>query len=41
MHGPLKEGDIGIARIMTINQQSEYDVYANSQGPASTRPHDE
>jgi hypothetical protein len=41
MHGLLKEGDVGIAKITTINQQSEYDVYANSQGPASTRPNDE
>jgi len=34
----LKENDIKVDRLMTINQQSKYDVYANSQGPASTRP---
>lgn len=36
-----KEGDIETLRLVTINQQSQYDVYANSQGPASTRPLDE
>lgn len=37
----LKENDIKVGRLMTSNQQSEYDVYANSWGPASTRPVDE
>ncbi len=40
LHDDLKEGDIEILRIMTVNQQSEYDVYANSPGPSSTRPLD-
>jgi len=37
----LIESDIKVGRLMTINQQSEYDVYANLQGPASTRPVDD
>jgi hypothetical protein len=30
-----------MVHIMTTNQQSEYDVYAESRGPASTRPIDD
>jgi hypothetical protein len=42
MHDVHKQGDIIDALdLLTINQQSRYDVYADSQGPASTRPLDE
>lgn len=41
IHSDLKEGDIEILGIMTVNQESKYDVYADSHGPASTRPLDE
>jgi uncharacterized membrane protein len=37
----LKDNDIKVGTLMTINQQSEYDVYAESRGPASTRPVDD
>lgn len=37
----LKENDTKVVDLLTIDQQSKYDVYANSQGPASTRPVDE
>jgi hypothetical protein len=38
LHDDLKEGDIEILGVMSVNQQSKYDVYADSNGPASTRP---
>jgi len=42
MHDVHKEGYIIDALdLVIINQQSKYDVYANSQGPASTHPLDE
>lgn len=37
----LEENDIKVGRLMTINQQSEYNVYSESRGPASTRPVDD
>jgi uncharacterized membrane protein len=37
----LKENDIKVFDLMTAGQRSRYDVYANSQGPSSTRPVDE
>jgi hypothetical protein len=40
-HDSLKEGDIEMVEIMTVDQRSKYDVYARSQGPSSTRPVDD
>jgi uncharacterized membrane protein len=37
----LRQHDMEMVHIMTTNQQSEYDVYAESRGPASTRPIDD
>lgn len=41
LHDDLKQNDINTLNIMTVDQQTKYDVYANSQGPTSTRPLDE
>jgi hypothetical protein len=38
MLGVDEEGDIDTFRLTVIDQQSKYDAYANSHGPASTRP---
>ena len=38
LHKTLEENDIEMVRLNTIDQESKYDVYANSNGPASTRP---
>jgi hypothetical protein len=38
MLGVDEEGDIDTFRLVTIDQQSKYDAYADSRGPASTRP---
>ena len=41
MHDVEEEGDIDMLKLLTIDQQSKYDVYADSQGQASTRPLEE